>query len=242
MLCKFCIFFAVCLACNQWGHAQTSGLGTWSVLNTRLNVNKKLGAFTELQLRSQSFYSDFYYYEVKGGLVYNLNKNFVLVLGGGKYTTYDITTEGSFNKPINVNETRFWEELTTAQYMGRLKFEHRYRIEQRWLNGSFRNRFRYRLTTAIPLNKQTFEPGTLFVAAFNEVFFTNLSPYFERNRVFVGAGYQVHKRLVIQPGYIYQFDYKANQASTGKSFFQLNLLFNFHADPNGMLRLPSTVD
>lgn len=222
--------------------AQTKQLGSWTVLNARLNLAKKWGVWGELQLRSQSFYNNFYYYEAKGGLLYSWNKNFVFLLGSGKYVTYDISEDGNFNKPLVTNETRLWQELNTAQYLDRVKFEHRYRIEQRWLNGNYRNRFRYRFMMALPLNKPKFEKGTLFLSAFDEVFFTSKTPYFERNRVFGGVGYQATKNLVVLPGYLYQFDYHPDNKSAGKHFFQLNFLLNLHADPDGIIRLPSSVD
>ena len=53
-----------------------------------------------------------------------------------------------------VEEHRIWQQLIVNDFIGRVKFEHRYRIEQRWVNKQYLNRFRYRLMLFVPVNKQ----------------------------------------------------------------------------------------
>jgi len=76
-----------------------------------------------------------------------------------------------------------------TQYEKRLKFEYRYRAQQQWTSNGFRNRFRYRLNTILPLKKKKVEPKTFYLNASNEIFYTDRAPYFERNRLFLGGGY-----------------------------------------------------
>jgi uncharacterized protein DUF2490 len=219
--------------------SQQSDLGSWSVINTRLDLTTKWSVFNELQLRSQSFYHNFYYYEIKGGVSYSIDKNFSVLVGGGKYMTY--SDSGNFKDPVTSNEWRTWEQITMKHHLERIKFEHRYRIEQRWFkNNDYRNRFRYRLSAAVPLNSKTFEPKTFYVSLFNEVFFSDNEPYFERNRFFAGAGYQVSKHFTVQPGWVYQYDYR-NGKGRGKNFFQLTLMIELDAkNPNK--KIPGTED
>lgn len=219
--------------------AQPSHLGSWNVINTRLVLSDKWGVFNELQLRSQSFYANHFYYEVKGGASYSINRNFSFLLGAGKYLTY--TDGGSFKKPVSADEFRFWQQLTMNHYLERIKFEHRYRIEQRWFKTGYRNRFRYRLNTAVPINKKKMEPGTFYTAAFNELFFTNKAPYFERNRFFAGIGYQLSKYFIVQPGYVYQYDYRNNEGA-GKHFFQLTLMIEIDGHKDKSEKIPGNVD
>jgi Protein of unknown function (DUF2490) len=74
------------------------------------------------------------------------------------------------------------------------------------------------------------------------LFFTNNEPYFERNRLFLGFGYEVNKNLVIQTGYIYQFDYKIND-ETGRDFINIALIYNFDISKQGEKELiPTTSD
>ncbi|MGN6490851.1 MAG: DUF2490 domain-containing protein [Agriterribacter sp.] len=232
----------VIILANFSATAQKKNLGSWNVINTRLSLSRNWSIFNELQLRSQSFYSDHFYYEVKGGISYSINKNFSVLIGTGKYITYDVEQDGNFPKPITGNETRLWQQLTMNHYLEQIKFEHRYRVEQRWFKTGYRNRFRYRLSTALPLNGKSIKPGTFFFTTFDEIFLTNKAPYFERNRFFAGLGYQISKPLIIQPGYVYQYDYKNDNTGQGKHFFQLTLMIDLDDIEDAIPRLPSTVD
>lgn len=233
------LFVSVLLLTSCIVFSQTSHLGSWTVLTTRVTLNKKWGVYNELQLRSQSFYSDFYYHEIKGGVSYSLNKSFTFLVGIGDYQTY--TNGGSFVKPLSAHETRLWEQLTMNQYLDRLKFEHRYRIEQRWFKTGYRNRFRYRLNAALPLNHKKMGPKTFYIASFDEIFLSDKAPFFERNRFFVGPGYQINKLLTIQPGYVYQYDYRT-VGSLGKHFFQLTFTLDIDAHKSPNEKIPGNLD
>ncbi|MBN8782772.1 MAG: DUF2490 domain-containing protein [Terrimonas ferruginea] len=232
-------FLLLLLSVAVLSHGQKKNFGSWNVINTRITLAPKWEAFNELQLRSQSFYNDHFYHEIKGGVSYFLNKNFSLLMGVGKYTTY--SDPGNFTKPVTANETRFWQQLTMNNYLDVLKFEHRYRVEQRWFKTGYRNRFRYRLNAAMPIAKKKIEPKTFYLGAFNEVFLTNKAPYFERNRFFAGIGYQISSYFSVQPGYVYQYDYR-NEVGAGKHFFQLTLMIDIDGDKNPNERIPGNVD
>jgi long-subunit fatty acid transport protein len=219
--------------------SQKKDLGSWNVVNTKLTLSKNWSVFNELQLRSQSFYQNFYYYEVKGGVSYAFSKNLSFLLGVGKYITY--SDGNDFKKPLTANEFRFWQQLTINHFLERIKFEHRYRAEQRWFKTGYRNRFRYRLNLTVPLNKKKMGPKTIYGVAFNEVFFTNTAPYFERNRIFGGIGYQFSKNFTLQPGYIYQFDYR-NNIGSGKHSFQLTLMIEIDSHKDPREKMPGNLD
>lgn len=229
----------VLLLTSQIAFSQNSDLGSWNVINTKLTLSERWSVFNELQLRSKSFYDNHYYYEIKGGVGYSVSKNFTFLLGTGKYVTY--SDGGDFVKPIASNETRFWQQVTMNHFLERLKFEHRYRVEQRWFKDSYRNRFRYRLNIAVPINKKKIGPKTFYVASFDEIFLTNKAPYYERNRFFAGVGYQAAKWVTIQPGYVYQSDFRNNVAQ-GKHFFQLTIGFEIDAHKDPKEKMPGNVD
>jgi len=229
------------LLLTRAAYCQISDVGAWNVINTKLNITEHWSVFNELQLRSQSFYDNFYYYEVKGGIAYAVNKNFAFLLGTGKYVTY--SDPGDFTKPVATNETRFWQQLIMNNFLERLKFEHRYRVEQRWFSdGRYRNRYRYRLNVAVPLNHNKITPKTFYLTAFDEIFLTNKESHFERNRVFAGAGYMAAKWVTIQPGYLYQYDYRPNNNSVVKHFFQLTIAFEIDAHKNPKEKMPGNHD
>ena len=176
----------------------------------------------ETQARSTAFYHDFFYYEVKGGIGYQLGKSFTVLAGTGSYNTYQVG--GNFERPAAQLEWRIWQELTMKQDLQRLLFEHRYRTEQRITSNGYRNRLRYRMSIMLPLNKQELSTGAFYLYAWDEIFGTYKAPYFERNRVAAGAGYKA-KPFTIQMGWLNQFDYSLTQ-QVRRNFLQISLLFD----------------
>lgn len=206
----------------QFSVAQDDQFGSWGIVSLKYKPDQKWNLLIESQTRSQLFFNHFFYYEIKGGIGYSLNKNFSLFLGTGRYATY--AGEGNFRKPYSNEEFRTWQQLNINHNLGRLKFEHRYRVEQRWFaKDGYRNRFRYRLSSLFPLNNKKLESKTFYVTAYNEIFLTNTTPYFQRNRVFGGFGYKFNDMFVLQPGYLYQFDYFPDNTKRGKGYLQVAL-------------------
>ena len=199
-------------------------LGSWNILNVNLKINSKWNAFTEAQIRSLSFYNEFHYYEIKAGATYKFGKDFSATSGFGSYNTF--SEGGNFKEPFQNKEIRTWLQINLKNQLRFFILEHRYRAEQRFTTNGYRNRFRYRLGAIIPLNKKKIEPKTFYISVWNELFFTNNEPFFERNRLFFGCGYEINKNLAFQTGYIYQFDYKIND-ETGRDFLNIALLYNF---------------
>lgn len=63
--------------------AQSSKLGSWTILNVKYNFDENWSVFGESQLRSLKLYNDFHYYEIKGGFNYKIHQNLVLTFGSG---------------------------------------------------------------------------------------------------------------------------------------------------------------
>jgi len=218
---------------------QTPGLGTWNVLNIKNNFNERWNAFFEAQTRSQQFYYDFNYHEYKGGIGYNIAKQFNITLAAGQYVTY--RPDGNF-KTVTNSEFRLWQQFTLSNNLGRVKIEHRYRTEQRWLSAGYRNRFRYRLNTVIPINTQKVQRKTVYAALFDEIFLSNERPYFERNRAFGGMGYMFTEMFTLQIGVLNQLDISASGSKVNKHYLQVNLLFALNDAKSKRERHPSTAD
>jgi hypothetical protein len=94
----------------------------------------------------------------------------------------------------------------------------------------------------MPINKPNIEAGTWYATTWNEIFLTNLQPHFERNRFFIGVGYEVTDPFTIQVGFLNQYDYSLAVAPLTKNFFQLSFLFDIKTAKSGRERHPSTVD
>ncbi|WP_207632564.1 DUF2490 domain-containing protein [Foetidibacter luteolus] len=218
----------------------TKATGGWYVANLMYKPDSSWNFFFETQTRSQNVTDVFFYHEFKGGIAYNILKKHQLLLGFGDYKTYSST--GNYKTPMLAKEFRIWQQLTINNNIDRVKIDHRYRIEQRWLNGDFRSRFRYRLNPLIPVNKKKIETNAVFVSVFDEVFFGNLAPYFERNRFFMGLGYVFSKSFSVQSGWIRQYDYRKADDGSGKNFFQTTLFFSLDRSNEAREWHPGNID
>lgn len=227
------IFFSITVSSQN-------DLGSWNVLNFNIKINSKWNTFAETQLRSLSFYDQFHYYEYKAGGTYKVNSNFSLSTGIGSYNTY--SEGGNFELPFQNKETRTWLQVNMKNDLEFMTFDHRYRAEQRFTSNGYKNRFRYRLHAIIPLNNKKIVPKTYYLSIWNEIFFTDKEPFFERNRSFIGFGYEFSEKIALQTGYIHQFDYKIND-ETGRDFLNLALLYTIDLNKkNATNFLPSTTD
>jgi hypothetical protein len=215
------------------------GLGSWNILSAKASISDKWGVFAEGQIRSLQFYNNFHYHELKGGVSYALDKNFSFAVAAGKYDTYQ--EGGDFVTPKTSDEIRLFEQMSMSQYLHRIKFEHRYRAEQRFTKNGYRNRFRYRMQAIVPLNGLKIEPKVWYVTGSGEVFFTDTPAYFERIRTYVGLGYQLSKSWGLQAGYLHQFDYKLVD-ETGKDFLQVSLLWDIRLHKKEQEKIPTHVD
>jgi hypothetical protein len=194
--------------------------GTWTALQFRHQLDDRFSIQAEAQIRSLRFYEHFHYHEYKAWLTWKCRPEFLLALGAGDYDTY--RSGGDFLVPKNNDEFRLWPQLQVLQQIGLVKIEHRYRFELRFTDNGYRNRFRYRLQVSRPLlkNNQRFN-----LQASCELFFTNRPAYFERIRTQAGLSMKISKKLSIQTGYMYQFDYRIND-ETGRDFLVMGLLFD----------------
>lgn len=201
-----------------FAQGQNTALGSWNILNLKYSFDEKWSVFGESQLRSLKFYSNFHYYEYKGGINYKVHKNAKLTLGAGSYQTYK--EGGNFVLPKNNAEFRLWPQLILSQSIGKLKVEQRYRAEFRFTSNGYRNRYRYRLGLSYAFGKERNDYKPFQINASNELFFTDKEPYFERNRLLFSFNYKPSKVTTVQIGYLHQFDYRIND-ETGRDFFQI---------------------
>ena len=202
--------------------AQTFDAGSWNIINLKYNIDDKWSIFGETQLRSLKLYSNFHYYEYKGGINYKVHKNVKLTLGAGSYQTYK--EGGDFILPKNNDEFRLWPQVILFQSVGKFKIEQRYRAEFRFTSNGYRNRFRYRLGLSYPFGKEINEYKPFQISVSDEIFFTDNEPYFERNRLLFAFNYKPSKTTTLQIGYLHQFDYKIND-ETGRDFIVVGFYY-----------------
>jgi len=162
---------------------------------------------------------------MKAGIFYfPTNTHSSIFFGGGRYTTYNY--KGNFKSPVATEEFRVWEQLILNNVYNHFNVEHRYRLEQRWVNNVFKPRIRYRFNPTYAINHSSIVPKTLFISAFDEIFIGNNNPHLERNRYYLGMGYQFSNSFILQMGYINQTDFNATGGqSADKNFLQTTLMF-----------------
>ena len=180
---------------------------------------------TEYQWRRADGFRHWQQSLLRFGLEYEINPK-VSVMGGYAW----IKTFPYGTQPIlhEFNEHRMFEQVYLKDKAGRLEVQHRYRIEQRFLeqyalNSSgnvvqvdpvFRNRIRYRALVMLPLSRKTMGDQTLFLSINNELFVgfgkgIAKNPI-DQNRFITALGWRFNAQTNIQVGYLNQFIFKSN--------------------------------
>lgn len=104
-----------------------------------------------------------------------------------------------------VNEHRIYQQVITKQSTGKLKLQHRYRFEQRFVEDIFKLRFRYFLGLNFPLWQKEESPKEVYLSIYNEIFLNTKQNVFDRNRLYGGIGFRLNKKIRFEFGYMNQF-------------------------------------
>lgn len=183
-------------------------------------ISHRLQIHSELQIRNLEMLGNTTQLLARTGLKFQLASKLAATLGYGYINNYPATEP---KLPSLEQEHRIWQEFNAKQQFGRVHFEHRYRIEQRYLVpiSDWRLRFRYRLYCAIALNNKELIPGTFFLSTYDEVFINRRLPQFSQNRLYFAGGYVASEHLSVQLGYLFQ-------QFTGRvpEYLQIGLFFN----------------
>lgn len=195
--------------------AQDSKQGNWWMLFNNYSLGGGWNWHAEAQYRNYNFAGDLQQLLLRSGIGYNLSEGNNNLLLGYAYVLSANYVPGTDQKRENV-EHRMYQQFITRQAFGRVFVQHRYRVEERWLEEAFRWRFRYFLSLNVPLNKPSLERGALYLSAYNEVFVNGHSPHFDRNRTYGALGYVLHPNLRVELGYMRQ-----SVEKTGRDQFQI---------------------
>lgn len=151
-----------------------------------------------------------------------------------KYTLgYAYVASGAYGPSgATIDESRIYQEALLPRRVGRKIFlTHRFRLEQRWVEGQdFRSRLRYFFALNVPFNQETLSQGALYLSFYNELF-VNLErdigddrrvDRFDRNRTYLALGYSLTDGLRLQAGYMFQ-----KTETIGKGQLQFSLVHTF---------------
>lgn len=207
----FLLLFSTASLLNAQTKTAPNQGGYWLSYAGDNKINKKIGIHSELQWRNMYLDHSVQSILTRVGLNVYISPQAMATVGYG--FIYSEPTEQDVIGS-KVFENRVWEQLILRQKSRNVFIEHRYRLEQRFLNNvtngtnQLDHRLRYRFQTLFPLYSINPKLRHYFVAFNNEVFI-NLkkepSRLFDRNRMFVGLGYQVSPKMNFQLGYLNQY-------------------------------------
>ena len=196
--------------------AQETGednVGSWLMYFGTNQIADKWSIHTELQYRTYEVLSNFNQLLPRIGVNYHISDKAVVTLGYAY-----ITTDPTFEEPDgeeNITENRIFQQFVLKNNVGKFKFSHRYRLEQRFIDNPItgndtQHRARYLLRVTYPLNE------TWFLTAYDELFINLQEPLFGQNRLYGAVGYNVNKNIALQFGYL-------KNHFTGSNFDRLQL-------------------
>ena len=197
-------------------------LGTWLIYNGTLRFTDHWSIFTEAQLRAWEAVSNLQEWLVRLAGQYHFTRD--AMVGVGYLYTESYPFEGSGRER---HENRIYEQLGLWQRWGRAQFEHRYRVEQRWLktdDRDFSSRARYRFQVTTPLNRRLMQSHTWFLNVYDEIFVTFDNPrLFDQNRLYGAGGYQFTELNSLQLGLLWQLRSSAH-------FLRLQIFYTHNFD------------
>lgn len=183
--------------------AQSSRTGNWMMYFGNQPLGKGWNLWNEAQYRSYNAIGDLEQFLLRTGIGKNLSEGNNNLLLGYAFILSEPYATGTGGKRTT-REHRVFQQFVTRQSFGRVFLQHRYRLEQRFLETGFRSRFRYFLGVNLPLNKPRMEAGACYVSAYNEFFLHLDRPVFDRNRVYGALGWVLRKDLRLEAGLMTQ--------------------------------------
>jgi len=211
-----------------FGFAQkniSNQFNAWALYTGTHKISSKVNLMTEYQWRRAEGFKHWQQSLLRLGLEYEINPK-VSVMGG--YAWIKTFPYGSQPVLHEFNENRLFEQLNLKDKIGRFEIQHRYRLEQRWLeqyaknatndivqvDPVYRNRIRYRAMAMVPLSRKEMGDNTLFLNVNNELFVgfgkgIAKNPI-DQNRFIAALGWRFNAQTNMQVGYLNQFVIKSN--------------------------------
>ncbi len=193
---------------------------SWFSLTGNHRLNERWGIHSDFQYRRSDFLNEQLQVLGRIGVEYYTSNSGEVTAGyaWSRFYPYGLQPAASV-----MDENRFWQQFSIRSDYGRLRLQHRYRLEQRfmrkWLENDevesylgktiVRYRIRYRLQFLIPINRQKMSDKTWFINASDEVilgFGKGVEKnVLDQNRCYLGLGYRFDSKLNLQVGYQNQY-------------------------------------
>ena len=205
-------------------------LGAWYMYFGTFKLSDKLSFHNETQWRQYQVAGDFQQSLTRIGLNYHVDKNHILTAGYGFIHTREKVIQYPdlkilFNDKFS-SEHRIFQQYIQLSKIGRFYFDHRFRLEQQFINKEgvkkYNNRTRYKIGLAIPVSQKEMIDKTLFFYWYDEVFLNISDTPFSQNRFYTALGYKFNKKLSLQAGYLWWYTTELNNRLQLGVFYNLD--------------------
>ena len=173
--------------------------------------NSPWGLHLEIQNRREDWGDEWQQLLIRPGINYTISPTVTVSAGYGYVKTYPY---GELPVAHEFDEHRAWEQVIYKMNLLGLEWQHRLRLEQRWIeeqdkagnttNWRGENRLRYMLRTNIPLTQDK----KFYLAIWDEVFLNFggniLKNNFDQNRAFIGIGRKLTPTTRLEVGFMEQ--------------------------------------
>lgn len=208
--------------------AQQTGEDIWGAWYQYFGMNRvsdRLSIHTEAQFRFFETASEFNQLLLRTGLNYHIDENAIATLGYA-YVDTDPTYADSEDLLNDIREHRIFQQFLLYNQVWEFRFEHRYRLEQRFLDfdgvSDTQHRARYRLQLTLPLT------DTFFLNFYEEIFINLQDAPFDQNRLYAALGVRLTENSSIQVGYL-------KNHFRNIDFDRLQVAFFYNPDLRGLL-------
>ena len=195
-------------------------LGSWFTYVGNYRVSDKLSISNCVQSWHYAIADNFNFLLTNVAINYHISPKLTTSFS---YGFMDIDNGLEISGP-HTYENRLYEQIAYKHNFANLPIDHRFRIEQRFLNKAtdnvFHNRLRYRLGTKLKINKSLFiRLNNEFIATIQ----TKTNDGFTENRLYSALGINLFKSANVEIGYL-------NRKIKGLNLHRLQLGFFYKVD------------
>ncbi|MEP2057338.1 MAG: DUF2490 domain-containing protein [Maribacter litoralis] len=209
--------------------------GSWFMYFGTNKIADRWSIHTEAQFRYYEMASNFNQTLLRTGLNYHINPDAIATLGYGfidtdpTFTEFDEISSNNLVRNNSISEHRIFEQFILKNKVWEFKFEHRYRLEQRFVQNNYTDesstlhRARYRIQMTLPLT------DIFFLNFYDEIFINLQDSAFGQNRAYAALGVNVTEDLSMQFGYL-------KNHFTGANFDRLQIGVFYNTDLRGIFK------
>jgi hypothetical protein len=153
-------------------------------------VSTRWGLHFDTHVRSNDGLNSLFQTVVRPAVNFQAATNLFLQTGYASFTTFSPGYD-------SVHENRIYQQVSIIQPLRRVELQHRGRIEERWIEGQYENRYRYLTRGTIPVPNS----GWYLAASLEILISQGHNGRHDRNRVYAGLGRNLSPDWGVEAGY-----------------------------------------